>query len=300
MHSRNKQIEYIKWQIWTDMLAKFVTANTASTSGYRDTLVVTQLLNPRERLKVYHYPEAVYACHGLQFLPPLRYLLQFVKPIPESLGKLSLPVLIHNLSDTRLDWIDQFLKPVGIAKTSPLKAILNSETTTSLQVQRKLSPRSVLNELKGDKSCPSILPKRWMLRKEIALVKAIVCTGNEDLEILSACTMDPPWEHHGAKPHSQTIFDSVSSGYTIYKDAHRVGHELWKTVPPWSDKLDDDALWAFRTAFKTPIGCTPYKLVYGKACHLPIELEHKALRAFKQAKLRSYNTGDTGKVKSIT
>nr|GEY94735.1 DNA-directed DNA polymerase [Tanacetum cinerariifolium] len=37
----------------------------------------------------------------------------------------------------------------------------------------------------------------------------------------------------------------------------------------WSDKLDD-ALWAFRIAFKTPIGCTPYKLVYGKACHLPI------------------------------
>ncbi|GJR43740.1 reverse transcriptase domain-containing protein [Tanacetum coccineum] len=39
----------------------------------------------------------------------------------------------------------------------------------------------------------------------------------------------------------------------------------------WSDKLDD-ALWAFRTAYKTPIGCTPYKLVYGKACHLPSEL----------------------------
>ncbi|GJX89392.1 reverse transcriptase domain-containing protein [Tanacetum coccineum] len=48
----------------------------------------------------------------------------------------------------------------------------------------------------------------------------------------------------------------------------------------WSDRLDD-ALWAFRTAYKTPIGCTPYKLVYGKPCHLPIELEHRAYWALK-------------------
>ncbi|GJW33353.1 reverse transcriptase domain-containing protein [Tanacetum coccineum] len=43
----------------------------------------------------------------------------------------------------------------------------------------------------------------------------------------------------------------------------------------WSDRLDD-ALWAFCTAYKTPIGCRPYKLVYGKSSHLPIELEHRA------------------------
>nr|GEZ87928.1 reverse transcriptase domain-containing protein [Tanacetum cinerariifolium] len=63
----------------------------------------------------------------------------------------------------------------------------------------------------------------------------------------------------------------------------------------WSDKLED-ALWAFRTAFKIPVGYTPYRLVYGKACHLPLKLEHKAFWALKHANFNLKTAGDHRKL----
>nr|GEV18168.1 reverse transcriptase domain-containing protein [Tanacetum cinerariifolium] len=73
---------------------------------------------------------------------------------------------------------------------------------------------------------------------------------------------------------------------------------IGKNHASWSDKLND-ALWAFCTAYKTPIGCAPYKLVYGKAYHLSIKLEYKAYWALKQANFDLAVAGDHRKAPRV-
>nr|GEX04859.1 reverse transcriptase domain-containing protein [Tanacetum cinerariifolium] len=124
-------------------------------------------------------------------------------------------------------------------------------------------------------------------------------------------TLGPTGGHHGANLTAKKVFDAGFFWPAIYRDAHnlvkscdicqRQGKFSQKDEMPqntvgvnrasWSEKLED-ALWAFRTAYKTPIGCTPYKLVYGKSCHLPIELEHKAYWALKHVNFDLKIVGD--------
>nr|GEX00189.1 reverse transcriptase domain-containing protein [Tanacetum cinerariifolium] len=99
--------------------------------------------------------------------------------------------------------------------------------------------------------------------------------------------------HRLATPyHPQTSGQVKVSNYGLKRILERA---VGENRASWSDKLDD-ALWAFRTVYKTPIGCTPYKLVYRKACHLPVELEHKAYWAFKHANFDLKTVGDHRKI----
>ncbi|CAM8925971.1 unnamed protein product [Rhodiola kirilowii] len=90
-------------------------------------------------------------------------------------------------------------------------------------------------------------------------------------------------KHYHVHHRTSTAYQPQTNGQAEISNREIKGI-LEKMVKPtrkdWSQRLEE-ALWAYRMAYKMPIGTSPFRLVYGKACHLPVELEHKAYWALK-------------------
>nr|GEU56628.1 reverse transcriptase domain-containing protein [Tanacetum cinerariifolium] len=264
----------------TDLITKFVNSNIVSTSS-SGTLPSNTIANPKSDLKAITTRSAIQSkpVTSEPAIAPVSASKPNLKasiPYPsrrndernplignkEKLSKMAdaFQTLKRKLTEApiliALDW-DMPFEQMCDASDFAIEAVLGQHQ------DKHFRPIHYASKTMTEAKSKYTMTEKEMLAVVYAFEKFRRCVaGQEAIDILKACHSGPT----GGKNHAS-----------------------------WSDKLDD-ALSAFCTADKTSIGCTPYKLVYGKACHLTVELEHKSYWALKYANFDLKTAGDHRKI----